>query len=94
MSLNHFHSCTIPAVTAVALATVIGVDFYRVRELLAALLIFTVLFCTAGMALLILFLLQESALRGMTYCEAGMARVRARHTVPCLQPHNFPRSSP
>jgi hypothetical protein len=63
---------------AVALTTM---AFYPVREFLAALLIFSVLFGAVGIALLILFLIQELALKGVTQLEARLACVRARHAA-------------
>jgi hypothetical protein len=56
-------------------------EFYRVRELFAALAIFAVLFSTIGTALLILFLIQKAALMGVNRLEMGIVRVRARHTA-------------
>jgi hypothetical protein len=87
MNLKHFPSYKITAVIAVVLAMLIGAEFYRIRELLAALVVFTVLFATLGMALLIVFLTREVAVRGMTYFERSMVHVRARHIVASAQPH-------
>jgi uncharacterized integral membrane protein len=41
MNLNYFHSYKLPAVIAFFLAMLIGAEFYRIRELLAALVMFT-----------------------------------------------------
>ena len=68
----------VPAVIGVAIA---AVGFYRVRELLAALLIFSVLFVAVGMGLLILFLIQEVALKGVTRLEAHVAYLRSWHSA-------------
>jgi hypothetical protein len=74
-----------------AVAVALGVampamGFYQVRELLAALLIFSVLFGAVGMALLILCLIQEVALKGVTCLEACVAYVRAWHSGISGQP--------
>jgi hypothetical protein len=74
-------SHTIPAIAAVLCLSIAVADFYQVRELFAALAIFAVLFGTIGAALLILFLIQKAALKGVTCLEMGMVRVRARHTA-------------
>lgn len=68
----------VPAVIGVAIA---AVGFYRVRELLAALLIFSVLFSAVGMGLLILFFVQEVALKGVTRLEARLPYLRAWHSA-------------
>ena len=65
------------ATIGVALA---AVGFYQVRELLAALLIFSVFFGAVGMALLTLFFIQEVALKGVTRLEERVAYVRAWHS--------------
>ena len=65
-------------VGAVGMA-IAAMGFYQVRELVAALVIFSILFGIMGMALLILFLIQEVALKGVTQVEARLACVRARH---------------
>ena len=80
-------SYKIPSVIAVALIMPVTAEFYRVRELLAAKVIFTALFGILGTALLIAFFVQESALKGMTHFELGMARIRARHSAASAHPH-------
>jgi hypothetical protein len=65
-------------VCAVGVA-IAAMGFYQVREMIAALVIFSILFGTMGIALLMLFLIQEIALRGVTQVEARVACVRARH---------------
>jgi hypothetical protein len=44
MNLNYFHSYKLPAVIAFFLTMLIGAEFYRIRELLAALVMFTLLY--------------------------------------------------
>jgi hypothetical protein len=82
-SLSH----TLPAIAAGLCLFIAVVEFYQVRELLAALAIFAVLFGTIGTALLILFLIQKAALKGVTRLEMGMVRVRARHTAVPVRVH-------
>ena len=78
MKANCFHG--IPIVTAVVLGLSIGsAEFHPVRELVAALIIFSILFGTMGMALLSLFLIQDLALKGVAHFESRMAYVRVRH---------------
>ena len=74
-------SHTIPTIAAVLCLSIAAAEFYQVRELFAALAIFAVLVGTLGTALLILFLIQKAALKGVTCPEMGMVRVRARHTA-------------
>ena len=83
-SLSH----TLPAIAAGLCLSIAVVEFYQVRELFAALAIFAVLFGTIGTALLILFLIQKAALRGVTCLEMGMVRVRARRTAAPVLVHD------
>jgi hypothetical protein len=81
---NHYR---IPKAVLATIGVAIGaVGFYQVRELLAALLMFSVLFGAVGLALLILFLIQEVALKGLTLLEARAAYLRAGHTGVSGQP--------
>jgi hypothetical protein len=90
MNLNYFHSYKLPAVIAFFIAMFIGSEFYRIRELLAALAMFTLLFGILGMAFLTMFLVEQSALKGVSYFEAGLARVRAEHHNASVQLHPDP----
>jgi hypothetical protein len=77
MKTNCFHA--VPIVIVVFLGLSIGVaEFDSVRELVAALIIFSILFGTMGMALLSLLLIQDLALKGVEHLESRMARVRTR----------------
>ena len=67
------------AVVGAVGVAIAAMGFYQVREMIAALVIFSILFGTMGIALLMLFLIQEIALRGVTQVEARVACVRARH---------------
>ncbi len=77
MKRNRRHRLlTIASASGIALA---GVLFYRVREILAALLIFGILFGMLELALLLTFLIDEFLFHGMIWVEKGMAYIRARH---------------
>ena len=76
MNANHFNKI-LAATIAVGLV-VATAEFYVVRELLAALVIFAVLFSAVGTALLIMVAIEESILTGITHLEARV-RVRARN---------------
>jgi hypothetical protein len=67
------------AVVGAVGVAIAAMGFYQVREMIAALVIFSILFGTMGIALLMLFLIEEIALRGVTQVEARVACVRARH---------------
>ena len=89
--MKHTHYFPVATLTSAALATCIAAaEFYRVRELLAALAIFAVLFGIMGMALVIALLIQEAALRGMTHLEAGMVSIRARHKLALARSRSDP----
>lgn len=55
--------------------------FYRVRELLAAFLLFSVLFCTVAVAFLILWLVERGAHDAAARFETHMDHISARHNV-------------
>ncbi len=76
MNADHFNKI-LAATIAVGLV-VATAEFYVVRELLAALVIFAVLFSAVGMALLIMVAIEESILTGMIHLEARLVRVRAQ----------------
>ena len=72
VKVNCFHG--VPIVIPVALALSIGAAaFYSLRELVAALIIFSILFGTVVMTLLILFLIQDLALKAVAHLESRMA---------------------
>jgi hypothetical protein len=76
---NH-HLHRIQALACAMGIAIAAIGFYRVRELVAALIIFSVLFGILGIALLTLFLIQELALKGRIRVGARLAGVRARHS--------------
>lgn len=80
MKQDHFHHIPI-VIVVVLMLSVCVVEFYAVRELAAALIIFGVLFGTIGTVLLILILIEETALKGMSYVEERVSCVRTRHTA-------------
>ena len=82
------------AVLATIVVVIGAVRFYQVRELLAAWLMFSVLFGAAGMVLLVLFLIQQVALKGVIFLETLATYVRAGHSGASCQPgkHHLLRS--
>ena len=81
------HSYQLEAIMGAIVVSMVAAAFYQVRELAAALLMFSVLFGTVGMAFLILFLIQELALKGLIRIETSMAHIRGQDTVASPQPH-------
>lgn len=77
MKTNRFYTRSAALAVGPAL-TVAAAEFYRVRELLAALAIFTLLFGALGMVLLVGFLAEEAVVKGAEHFEASLAYVRAR----------------
>jgi hypothetical protein len=82
-----------------AMAVVLGIsvaafEFYPVREVLAALLMFSILFGIVGAGFLILIATEELALKGMTLLESRLAYIQARTTTsPHRGRHPFVRST-
>jgi len=77
MNADHFNKL-LAATIAVGLV-VATMEFYVVRELMAALVIFVVLFSAVATALLIMVAIEESILTGITHLEARLVRVRAQN---------------
>jgi hypothetical protein len=71
----------IQAVAAATELAIAAIGFYRVRELVAALIIFSFLFGIVGIAFLTLFLIQELALKRVIQVVARLACVRPRHAA-------------
>lgn len=78
MKTNCFRAVPI-VIAAVSGFTIGAAGFYSVREVVAALIIFSILFGTMGMALLSLFLIQDLALKGVAHLESRIAYIRVRH---------------
>jgi len=74
---NHWYQ--IQAIVGATGLVMAAIGFYRVRELVAALVVFSVLFGMLGIALLALFLIRELASKGVAQVEARLASVHARH---------------
>lgn len=55
---------------------------YQIREIAAALLIFTLVFGAVGATLLLFILIQEVALWGVAGVGAYVLRVNVRHSLP------------
>jgi uncharacterized membrane protein len=77
MNTDRFNK--ILAVTIAFGLVVAAMESYIVRELMAALVMFAVLFSAVGTALLIMVAVEESILTGITHLEARLIRVRARN---------------
>jgi hypothetical protein len=80
MKPNHFHEMLI-AIAMVLGLSLAAAEFYSVRELLASLIIFSVLFGTMGTAVLLLILIQEAVLKGAAHVKA----LAERHGDPVLR---------
>lgn len=76
MKADRFHKLLVPTIAVILVVS--AMEFYVVRELMAALAMFTVLFGAAGTALLIMVAIEESIVTGITHLEARV-RVRARN---------------
>ena len=65
----------------IGLAALAAIQLYYVREILAALLLFSVLFIFVSGVVLVLFLLDRGIYRTLVWAESGAARVAqlARH---------------
>jgi len=85
MKRNH----VMPAVAIVFGASVGVIEFYFVRELVAALLMFSILFAIVGTGFLILIAAEKLAVKGMTQLEPRFAYVRAR-TAASFHRHRDP----
>ena len=80
-TLKRRHSYQAEAILAAFSVVIARMWFYQVRELIAALGIFSILFVTMGMALLILYSIEKLALKGVTRLEARVAYARSRHSA-------------
>jgi hypothetical protein len=89
MKPNHLYKISI-AIAVVLGLSLASAEFYSVRELAAALIIFSVLFGAIGIAFLILILIQDAALRGVAYVEARLAWALGASTVASNQQHADP----
>lgn len=77
MNTDRFNKM-LAATIAVGLV-VAAMESYVVRELVAAFLMFAVVFSAAGTALLIMVAIEESISTGITHLEARLVRVRAQY---------------
>ena len=62
----------------IGLAAVPAIRLYYVREMLAALIMFSVLFVAAATIALLIFLLDRASQHAMIWAEAGVARLAHR----------------
>ncbi len=70
--------------------------FYRVRELLAAFLLFSAVFGVVAIAVLILWLVERGSHEAAVRMETRMTRIPGRRTIASSQAHavNFLRNPP
>jgi hypothetical protein len=60
-----------------------AIHFYYVQEMIAALIMFSVVFAGAATVVLIIFLLDRAGQHAMTWAEASVARLVHRGKGPC-----------
>ena len=90
-----YSSKGVKAAASIGVLALSAAVFYRVRELLAALLLFSVLFGVVIIAVLILWLVEEAAHEAAVRLETCMAHIPSRHIVAPAQAHaNHIRRSP
>ena len=70
---------TLEAVGGVGLIALCAAVFYRIRELLAALILFSFVFAVVIVAVLILWLVEEATQEAAGRFKSRMARVPSRH---------------
>jgi hypothetical protein len=71
--LSHELSATNWKWTWIGLGALPAIHFYYVQEMIAALIMFSVLFVGAAIVVLIIFLLDRASQHVMTWAEAGVA---------------------
>jgi hypothetical protein len=74
-----YSSKAVKAAAGIGVLALSAAIFYRVRELLAALLLFSVLFGVVIIAVLILWLVEEAAHEAAVRLETIMAHIPGRH---------------
>lgn len=67
------------AAAVIGIISAATIEFYAIRELVAALLIFSVIFIGVTAGLLIVGLTEEMALKGIAMLGCRVAAVQARH---------------
>jgi len=77
----------VEAAAGIGVLALCAAVFYRVRELLAALILFTVLFGVVAIAVLILWLVDRGAHEAAVRLETHMAHIPSRHIVAPAQAH-------
>ena len=80
-TLKRRHSYQVKVFMAAFGVFIASMWFYQVRELMAALTIFSILFITMGMAFLMLFLVEKTTLKGVTRLEVRVANARSQHAA-------------
>ena len=80
-TMKRRHSYQVEAVIGAFSVAIAAIWFYQVRELVAALAIFGILFVMIGMPLLILFMIEKLAFQAVTRLETRVAYARSRHAA-------------
>ena len=78
MEVDMKRSHIMPTAAIIFGVSAAAVEFYSVRELVAALLMFAIVFGVVGAGFLVLIAAEELVLKGMTLLEPRFAYVRAR----------------
>ncbi len=78
---------TAEAVASIGILAISAAVFYRVRELLAALLLFSVLIGVVIVAVLILWLVGEATREATSRIETRLAHIPARHVLAASRAH-------
>jgi hypothetical protein len=91
-----YSSKAVKAVAGISVLAVSASVFYRVRELLAALVLFSFLFGVVIVAVLILWLVERGTHEAAVRLETHLAHIPTRHNVPPTQVHanHIHKSSP
>lgn len=77
----------VEAAAGIGVLALCAAVFYRVRELLAALILFSVVFGVVIVAVLLLWLVEEAAHEGAVRLETHMARIPARNILAAVRAH-------
>jgi len=90
MARRIYSSKAVIATTGMGVLALSSAAFYRVRELLAALLLFSVLFGVVAVAVLILWLVERGAHEATVRLETRLAHIPAAHIFAPARAHVGP----
>jgi hypothetical protein len=90
MKPNHLHVILLAIILTMALVIGVG-EFYWLRELLVALLIFTLVSAVVWIVVLTVYFLQQAARKGSTNFERSLAYLRTRVAATSAQAHTHPK---